>query len=392
MAEKPSLLVAIGGIVAAISLAAYAAMRPLGWSGLMMPVAACLAVVVAKKRMIFFRSLFPFYIFSLLVLVLSLFSLMPRAWTIYHSNFAALRHWAWLPIFTLYATAFYYYAREHWDFVARNSLALAAVSFVISRAVELVMLPSISVQRDILLYGITDENALTFAFLTIYICYTARTRLRALICGVVLVLLCSAATSVLAALMVIAMRMIRFRKQACLGLFCAFGLFTLFAPIWTYQLYQVDVNTGVRLVFWGDAQTAIWETHGIGVGYGTEYIRNDLRILDNRDAQELIEEDAQDRLFVGTHNSLYDIALRTGVIGFALFLIGFLKEIRGIREKSRYAPLYYGFLSAFIVNNSLNMGLASVNLMLGSALFCAIIVIAKNRSLAETQTGRRVRF
>ena len=84
------------------------------------------------------------------------------------------------------------------------------------------------------------------------------------------------------------------------------------------DVWDADPNTGWRLAFWRDSMAAVWQTRGVGVGFGTEAIRNFYPEL----MRDLFRSDANDDfLLIGTHNAFSDVGFRLGVVGLFLFLI-----------------------------------------------------------------------
>ena len=85
-------------------------------------------------------------------------------------------------------------------------------------------------------------------------------------------------------------------------------------------------NEGLRLVMAADAVSSIVDTRGLGVGYGWESVRFRYRIPDMPDftflpdPRTMTRERMLQALSNGVENSFMQALLRTGVLGFALFL------------------------------------------------------------------------
>ncbi|MER8880319.1 O-antigen ligase family protein [Mesorhizobium sp. M0408] len=92
------------------------------------------------------------------------------------------------------------------------------------------------------------------------------------------------------------------------------AIFGILDPI---SLFVLDPNTGWRVTFWRDALEALAETWGIGVGFGTEALRNEYTMVIGR-LFFLPEEDTS-FLLIGTHNAFFDIILRLGMVGLVLW-------------------------------------------------------------------------
>ena len=144
------------------------------------------------------------------------------------------------------------------------------------------------------------------------------------------------------------------------------------------QLHWLDHNTGVRAILWRDTLLTTLDTYGLGVGYGTEYIKHRF--------EEIMPEGwtigaGPDDVFVATHSSFYDVLLREGVLGLCLFSFWFFHAIRisasaALKER-RLASCVATLL---IVNSSVNVGLSSISYLFGSAFAVALLIVLRERS------------
>lgn len=136
-----------------------------------------------------------------------------------------------------------------------------------------------------------------------------------------------------------------------------------------------DPNAKWRLQYWEDCTSAIIDTYGIGIGYGTTYASKEFTepqsvrppydtILQKRDERPFSANDIytkEQRPFVtAPHNSFVAITFRMGVVGLVLFC-GFLfllwKKIYFKRDK-RQVGLTFLFCGTMLII-SLNVGLES---------------------------------
>lgn len=327
----------------------------------------------------FFRYSIPFYVWSLIILFLSLLDLMPDSWTRYREPFAAIRHWAWLPILTLTATSCYFFVRTHWDWLVRKSLMLAIGIFVISRMVKFSLGMIVSFDEDFLIYGIVNENAPILALTFVYVHCRADRPWKAIITSLVLLAMCRSQTSFLAATMSLLAFWIHGHRVMLAGSAIACLIFVGGAQLFHREVHAIDPNTSFRALLWRDSSSILADTMGFGVGYGTEYVRNDFRSI-AADFDRYIREDAEDRLYLGTHSSLYDVSIRVGIIGLILLLAGFYRDLLGPVISTRLERLRFTLVGAMLFNNVFNMGLASINLTLGTALFLALAVFCRSAS------------
>lgn len=172
----------------------------------------------------------------------------------------------------------------------------------------------------------------------------------------------------------------------------AFIGISLAAPFFVIELYGIDHNSGFRALLWRDAIQTIVETNGVGVGYGTEYIKNDFYALAND--WYLTAEDSDDRLSIGTHSSLYDVAFRTGILGVLLIGLWFSGLLRVCFDRSNFSPAMHK-MNVFagcmlVVINTVNMGLTTVNFLMSTALYAAWLVMSA-QSAKERGSSRGMR-
>lgn len=140
------------------------------------------------------------------------------------------------------------------------------------------------------------------------------------------------------------------------------------------RLWALDVNTGWRLEYWADEATAIKDTYGVGIGYGTTYgsyeftepqsemIYNPVDDLyEPRPFSENGEYTKEQRPFVtACHNSFVSVAFRQGVLGLALFvasLVVFWKKIF-CYDGLESGALIYAFCGSMLLIST-NVGLES---------------------------------
>lgn len=365
-----------------IYMAFFQNFREFNEIGLAFPVISTIFIIILMKEVKLFNHLIPFYFFSIAILLLSIYDIMPDSWTRYRDSYAALRQWAWLPILSISATSCYFLIKLNWNFISKHSLSLAVLVFVVSRSVRYYTFGFDDLDTDFFIYGIDNENSIIFALFAIFILYRCKSLPLSIISGVFLIALCSSATSRMAALIILAMLVTRYRKLVVIATTAAGLLFLFASQAFVLQLYQYDPNSSFRALIWRDSSTAVLNTYGFGVGYGTEYIRNDFRAIP-ADFDRLVEESATDRLFVGTHSSVYDVAMRVGIIGFILLLAGLWRSTAGRITDERYRRLYMAILGSLVVNNTFNMGLASINITFGAGLFFAVLLAARDLSNAK---------
>ena len=133
----------------------------------------------------------------------------------------------------------------------------------------------------------------------------------------------------------------------------------------------LDENTKVRLVLWIDAISALYDTYGFGVGFGTEWIKNEFYQIKSS-SWVLFEFSNFNRMInTTTHSSFSDIYFRIGIIGFILFLNWFKKFFQTKMNKNN---LYGSSMIIIILSFSTNPGLFSVNFYIGLSIALGLVI------------------
>lgn len=140
------------------------------------------------------------------------------------------------------------------------------------------------------------------------------------------------------------------------------------------RLWALDANTGWRLEFWADEATAIADTYGVGIGYGTTYASFEFtepqsemfyNPVDGRYGATPFSQNEEytkeQRPFVtASHNSFVSVAFRLGIPGLALFvaaLAALWKKIFCFNGPESGA-LIYAFCGSMLLIST-NVGLES---------------------------------
>lgn len=107
-------------------------------------------------------------------------------------------------------------------------------------------------------------------------------------------------------------------------------IFTLFAPE-LYDIISKDENSLWRLMVWSNELNSLYQTNGLGVGFGTAYVTPQI-YFEVANANMYIDFDngsIYERLFlVANHNSFLNMFYRMGIIGGTLFLLIFIYMIK----------------------------------------------------------------
>jgi O-antigen ligase len=125
------------------------------------------------------------------------------------------------------------------------------------------------------------------------------------------------------------------------------------------EMMLTNPNSGIRLAFVADALSSVMDTHGIGIGFGTESVRwryhfpnmADFTFLP--DPTSITPERLLEVLSTGVHNSFVQALLRMGVPGFLLFLAAFFAAFppRNLpRDVRNHAAIVFAmiFIACFV--------------------------------------------
>ena len=155
-------------------------------------------------------------------------------------------------------------------------------------------------------------------------------------------------------------------------LFCAFTFYLIFIFTPT-SVYFIDANLTVRLVLLKDALEGFYQSNLIGVGFGTEGIKNqyNYRLFD----EFFYDENKEGFIHLAVHNSYATILFRTGLIGFTLFALFLLKTYRKVRyiKNKTTQTIMLMMLGGFFLVTYLNPALESFVYLYGSILYISVI-------------------
>lgn len=195
-----------------------------------------------------------------------------------------------------------------------------------------------------------------------------------LIAAFILLITSSSAQATIVLIMLLLLMVFpRERLKLTLMFLCFFVVVPFVAAAFAQIIWKIDPNTGIRLFFWRDALNRVWESGGIGVGFGTETIRPVYGL--NAADVTILDVDDPGFIYVGSHNAFVDALYRMGALGFVL-LSGFILKLF-----SRVARGFTGntifdcwVTCALVTNLMVNVGLASINLFFGSAFLIGWLV------------------
>jgi hypothetical protein len=331
--------------------------------------------VLATVSALYYQAIYPprQLQFMLLIatagLVFSLQGIMPNAWTIYRDNSAAVRHFFPYIAIPIFIVCFGSLWRQLYDFVCTNALPIALALFVLTRLSSLAAGRDMS--QDLLLYAVSNANLPIVICLAIWVS-TSRSILSGAFRSVPFLLASTSSTNLIISLCVLSLRILP-RKHFIvpLALLVSTSVGMLYAISAPAQIWSVDANAGVRAIMWRDALASTVQTNGLGVGFGTEYITN--QFSDLLADWTLRSEYDVDRLFVSTHSGFFDVLLRLGIVGAALFVSLLLRGALPIQFLSREdARIFYSMTCILVASVQFNPGFVSVEIFIGIALVIAL--------------------
>lgn len=349
--------------------------RPLGQIPYILVLTCSIVACLLARRLVFFRAQRAFIILSTCYLGLSLASTFMDSWTVYHDNGAAVRQWSWVIAMPFFTSSFVILIEPYFDLIWRHILKIAFFIYIVTR-ISLSMNPDgFKPELVIGLYSLDNESVVVIALL---ISSAFRKRVPGHIQVPFLAGVAAASTSLgslLSSAMGMIIRLVPAYRTLVTGLLVVLIAFLAVAPAYRTTLYDADHNSGVRALFWHDAQAAVRDTYGAGVGYGTEYIRNDFHELGAK-SWTLTSERADNRLYVSTHSTFYDIALRTGILGLVLFLWQLFSMALSLRSRAAAAGL-----AIFFIGCAVTPAMTAVDTQVGLSALLAWIYLcnAKGR-------------
>ncbi|MCC6948884.1 MAG: hypothetical protein IT539_14050 [Bradyrhizobiaceae bacterium] len=338
---------------------------------------ALVAATYARESM-FRRQNFPLLLFSvwgLIYVVLSFIDAFPAAWTRYYDRGAIFQQASFLAILLpLVSASQKWWEDARFDF-NRDAVLIAIVlaAFLFGSVIDIIMFGTEGmIPRPL----VTLRNFVFIGLLALTYLIFRSERWRSIAIGVFVVLTGWSIWWALYVQNVIAYATIfGFLTMAILRISAdrlMLFLFVLLATIVTIvgildplPIFEIDPNTGWRLAWWGDVVEALRDTWGVGVGFGTESLRNEYSAILHRDSYRA---ELEDFLFVGTHSAFFDTMFRTGVVGFLLLCIVLVRCF----PHPRMAPLARAHCCAMFALLILclhsNLGLQSPMYSIGAAI------------------------
>ena len=315
-------------------------LRLIGPLFVVIPIGSCLLYALLRRTAP--PGLLSAYIaFCIFVAMLSGFHFFPTSWQIYFINEAVVRQM--IPLLGFFAVAWaskaYFQRRLLGGDVFWGAPFIIVLGFAVGPAVMLQQ--GLQYQGDdpavsiLALYGAFINNVVIVMFFVMgYIFWTNDWRRYA---GLVTIVAIAVVTHFLQ------FRILTLVALAALfgapGRIVVIGVVAIFIGGYTIGLgYIPEVmllspNSGIRLAFIADALSSVIHTYGIGIGYGTESVRWQYEFPDMSvftflsDPGSITSDRMLELLSTGVHNSFVQSLLRTGVLGFLLFVAAFASAL-----------------------------------------------------------------
>ncbi|HEX8412563.1 MAG TPA: hypothetical protein VF637_01570, partial [Sphingomicrobium sp.] len=114
----------------------FTALRPFNELPYLIVIALAVPACLGVRGLVLLPGQALLIFLSVIYLLLSLFDEMPRAWTVYHDNYAALRHWSWIVTIPILTSAFFTFLLRYREAIIGHALKICAVVYV-ARSVSL---------------------------------------------------------------------------------------------------------------------------------------------------------------------------------------------------------------------------------------------------------------
>lgn len=270
-----------------------------------------------------------FTLWGMLYVLLSYMGALPRAWTRYYETSVILQQASFLVVLLPLVAASQKWWDDHRFDVNREAIMIVivvvafGVGTVFDMALDLGGVRPLVTLRNYVLIGLMALTYLAFrsekwrslAILTLLV-LTAWSAARIYFLQNTLVYIALLGFMIPAVLRVPVDRLMLGSFLTLVAGATAYGL------VDPWVVFQIDANTGWRLAWWSDVIVATGQTGGVGVGFGTESLRNEYTALLERDSYR---EEGGTFLLVSTHSAFFDTMFRLGVVGVSLLVIVLLR-------------------------------------------------------------------
>ncbi len=383
-----------------IACALGLSLRIIGPFFIVVPLLSCLAYA-SLRLTVPPRLLSIFIAFCIFIAALSLLRVMPRSWQLYFIPEAVLRQL--VPIVGFWAVA--WASKSYfWRQISSGEpfFGTTVVLFLTMVIAPLVMLQQgLRYQGDgplramVALYGAFINNVIIANFFLLSRIFLTKDwrRYAALLVFMLIVATTPFLQFRIFALVVFAVLMGVPARWVAMGIMSVFVVTYAIGLNYVPEMMRASPDSGIRLAFIRDALKSVMDTHGIGIGYGTESVRwayhfpglPTFQFLPN--AQHMSYGRMLEALSTGVHNSFVQALLRSGVCGFSLLVLAFLAAFpsrRLPRNTKRHAAVSFVimFMACFV-----NPALESPAQAVGIGLIYGYLLAINGRARLGLNTG-----
>lgn len=356
----------------------WALTRPMGALPPLIIVVTGLAAMVTSARMPLIWPAIYLSIVAAVYAVISYLHWLPPAWTIFYDRAVIPQQVSGALILPILLGANICFLREFMG-LARETRILLCVTYALLAtflvAWLLVQFPGSNVEQAIDMATLLQINVF-FSSELILICILGYLIFKlpvgpSMVLIAILIIASTNAQPLLAFLLAIPCRLGLIRRQQAALAVVLFILVALVSTQFVSQLNRLDVNSSIRAAFWGDAIKGFFQTYGLGVGYGTEVIRGTYVI--GNEERWVAREFEDGFMFVGVHNSFFQMLLRMGIAG-TICVFQLLKSVFPHSKQQHGAPFEYWLFLLLIIDMSVNVTLESFTFVFGAAMLMAILI------------------
>lgn len=327
---------------------------------------AWIFLVFHWNRKLIPSSLIYFTVIANFYVVFSFFNIFPRIWTTEFEIGAipqqALFYYSLLPMFYLFFVFMFYYLHSK-DKI--NQLVINIFLLLLYNKICDVFLNGFDPQFFFSIAGLGNLSALAvLGFgLAIYSVETFKIKLIFMFVFILMSLYSPFSQNIVFALVFLGIFLVPKLSFYTLVSFIAIsiGFYAIFISD-PMLVRFIDQNLSVRLVLINDAIDGFFASNMIGVGFGTESIRNYYYLFKN---PEFFNPDDAGFIHLAVHNSFATMLFRLGIVGFIAFLIFIYEILILVNKMNKNKPIATVFFLCFFIVCFQNPALESYWYMFG---------------------------
>ena len=139
-----------------------------------------------------------------------------------------------------------------------------------------------------------------------------------------------------------------------------------------FALRSLDSNMPIRLILIRDALAGLFQSYGVGVGFGTESITNDYTRLGILHFQS---SESAGFIHLSVHNSFTTIPFRLGIVGFLILIWFCVQTFKRIKDSAddRDTQAKCALFLAFFTVTFINPGLESYFYLYGICIYLSTL-------------------